>query len=299
MFDMEIERQIEEKINDFLDWINHPIVQNYYIKNSQNWDGLCASLRLIIDLQRPKKVYFSLISINSLEVIGIMQTLYMEQDCIHTLKNSIKECNNKFDLEKYDNVRDIRNKVFGHPSDKKKANNIKTRHFFDIVDEKKQLLNHTFWGTENGIERTNLSIRDLVIENSINTLYYLGEIELVFKNKIEEIMSTYKIQLESLFKMSDYYFDKLLTKENDSIVIDLFKSVFDDIAKAKEGLNERNIYEQFERQIEVIEFLCNELIPLFNKKTFKDIEFYTYASTLKDNITKLKAELKKADTVFN
>jgi hypothetical protein len=298
MNNMEVEDQIENKINDFFNWINHPIVQNYYIKDLQNWDGLCASLHIIKDLQRPKKEYYSLNSINYLEAIGIMQTIYIEQDCIQTLKLAIKEENeNKFILNNYNKVRDIRNKVFGHPSEKK-TNGIKTRHFFDIVDDKKQLIKHIYWGTANEIESNRFSICDMVSENSNTTFSYLGEIEADFKIKIKEIMSEYKIGFESLFSGSGYIFEKLLTKENDRIVIDTFFSVDEDITKAKDGLIERNIYNDFERQIEVLVFLSDKLKPLFYNQTYKDIEFYTYASTLSENIRKLSKELKKIDLVF-
>jgi hypothetical protein len=88
---MEVEAQIQGKVNRFFAWINYPIIQNYYIKDLQNWDALCASLHILNDLQRPKNEYYSLETVNYLEVIGIMQTLYIEQDSMQTLKNALLE----------------------------------------------------------------------------------------------------------------------------------------------------------------------------------------------------------------
>ena len=44
----------EEKISELVSWffskINHPIIGNIYMDNSQNWDALCASLTILNDL---------------------------------------------------------------------------------------------------------------------------------------------------------------------------------------------------------------------------------------------------------
>jgi hypothetical protein len=295
---MEIENKIESKIKDFFQWINLSIVQNYYIKNNQNWDAICASLHIINDLQRPKREYYSIKSINHLEIIGIMQTIYIEQDSIQTLKNSILEISNhKFSLTKYDKVRNIRNKIFGHPSDKSNGK-IKTRHFFDIEDKKTQLIKHLYWGTEAEIEGENIILPELIKENSNNTLLYLNEIEENLKNKFKEMMNNYKIKFENLFRHSSYTFEKILTKNNDTIAINSFDvTIYQEIENAKNGLIERNIYENFEKEIEVMLFLSNMLKKLFYEQTFEDIEFYTYASVLFEKVNSLKMELKKIDKI--
>lgn len=293
---MNVEEQIGQKISDFFSWINLPIVQNHYIKDLQNWDALCASLHIVNDLQRPKSEYYSLKSINHLESIGIMQTLYIEQDSIQTLKNAILENKNgNFSLNNYDNVRSVRNKVFGHPSDKS-LGKIKTRHFFDIVDENKQLIKHLYWGTVRGIESENFIIADLVLENSKTTFAYLKEIEQDFKLKFNEIMNKYTVKFDNIFKGASYTFDKLLTKENDELVINPYEETINqEIEKVKKGLIERNIYADFEREIEVLQFLSEKLMPLFYHQTYKDIEFYTYASALSYNIRRISEVLKEID----
>ena len=299
---MEVENEIKEKVSQFFDWINHPIIQNYYIKDLQNWDALCASLHILNDLQRPKNEYYNLKSINHLETIGIMQTLYIEQDSMQTLQNAILEKKyDGFKLNKYDKVRDTRNKVFGHPSDKsyKKSIKIKTRNFFDIKNSEKQIIKHLYWGTEKEIESEDFIILDLVIENSKSSLAYLQEIEQNFKSKFKNIMDNYTIKFNNLFPRAGYTFEKLLTKENDDIVIDPYGETIDnEIDKVKEGLIERNILEKFAKEIEVFEFLSSKLKSLFYKQTYKDIEFYTYATTLSDNIRKISGELKEIDKVF-
>ena len=115
---MDIDKKIKEKTTQFFDLINRPKIQNYYIKDLQNWDALCASLHILNDLQRPKEEYYALNTINHLEAIGIMQTLYIEQDTMQTLQNALlEEKYNGFKLDNYNRIRDLRNKIFGHPSD--------------------------------------------------------------------------------------------------------------------------------------------------------------------------------------
>ena len=295
---MDIENQIQGKVNQFFDWINRPIIQNYYIKDLQNWDALCASLHILKDLQRPKSEYYVLGTINHLETIGIMQTIYIEQDSMQTLRNALLEIKyDGFKLNKFSNVRDTRNKVFGHPSDKSnKKLKISTRHFFDIKDHQKQTIKHLYWGTEKEIESEEFNISDLVLENSKVTFVYLVEFEKEFKQKFKEIMAKYTVQFDTIFKGANYTFAKLLTKENDDVVIELYEDTIDkEIEKVKMGLRERNLFEDFKIKIEVLEFLSAKLKPLFYKQTYKDIEFYTYAATLIDNIRKLEKELKNID----
>jgi len=293
---MDFDEKIKEKITQFFDWINRPIIQNYYIKDLQNWDALCASLHILRDLQRPKEEYYALKSINHLEAIGIMQTLYIEQDTMQTLQNALlEEKFNGFKLDKYNKVRDLRNKIFGHPSDKQ-SGKIKTRHFFDILDNKEQLVKHLYWGTEKEIESEEFHIPQIIKENSKHTFTYLEDLEVNFIDKFAEIMTNYKISFNDIFKGANYTFEKLLTKENDDVVIEQYEGTIEsEFEKIKNGLIERNIYESYERKLKVLEFLSSKLKSLFYKQTYKDIEFYTYASTLSEKIRQLSSELKVLD----
>jgi hypothetical protein len=294
-----MEKEIKKEISYFFHLINHPQIQNYYIKNLENCDALCASLHIIRDLQRSKEEYKSLNSINHLETIGVIQTIYIEQDSIETLKFAINEQKKEkyFTLINYKKIRDLRNQVFGHPSEKT-AGKSKTRHFFDIENNQSQLIKHLFWGTEKEIESEKFVITNLVEDNSKITIAYLKGFKDEIKLKFENIMANYKIKFKSLFKGTSYTFEKLLTKENDEITINTYHSIDDNISKVRDGLIERNMLENFKLQIEVLEFLSTKLKGLFGKQTYKNVEFYTYASTLRDNIRSLQKELKEVDNLF-
>ena len=77
----------------------------------------------------------------------------------------------------------------------------------------------------------------------------------------------------------------------------LHPKIYQEIENAKKGLIERNIYENFEKEIEVMLFLSDKLKKLFYNQTFEDIEFYTYALVLSEKVNFLKMELKKIDTI--
>lgn len=293
---MEIENKIKEKISLFFNWINQPIIQNFYIKDLKNWDAICASLHILNDLQRPKEEYYALKSINHLEVIGIMQTIYIEQDSIQTLKNALLEENySGFKLSKYNKVRDLRNKIFAHPSDKK-SGRVTTRHFFDISDKKQQTIKHLYWGTVEEIESEEFRLPDMILENSKTTYTYLESLEVDVIVKFKKIMEKYKVSFDKVFNGANYIFEKLLTKENDNVVINMYEETIEnEINRIEIGFRERNIYEEFERELDVLKFLSSKLKSLFHEQTYKNIEFYTYASIMSEKVRSLSRKLNALD----
>ena len=294
----------EERIKQLVDWffqkINMPIIESIYINDLQNWDALCSSLTIISDLQRAKIEYRSLAKINHLEAIGVMQTLYIEQDCMLTLKNAILKIKETAALADYKPIRELRNEAFGHPSAKGRKVGMYSRHFFDIVDENKQYLKIINWENTGSITSGRFILPDKVTENSAITIKYLKELTDTLKDSITTQMSNYKIKAADLFNHTSYVFEKLLTKENDRIAIDSYPhSVDEEISKAKEALIERNVFDDdFNRQIEIAEFFSTKLKSLFNQQTYKDTEFYAYASTLRQKLSELKKSIRELEEIF-
>lgn len=98
---MSNEDKIKELTSWFFDRINIPIIEGLYIHNEKVRDALCASLTFLGDLQRAKTEYYGLTEVNHLEAIGIIQTIYIEQDCMLNLKNAVFDTNEKSALYKY------------------------------------------------------------------------------------------------------------------------------------------------------------------------------------------------------
>ena len=291
---------IQRLVSWFFDKINIPIIEGLYIDNLQNWDALCASLTILNDLQRAKEEYYKLENVNHLEVIGIMQTIYIEQDCMLTFYNAILDKSQEKYLENYSKIRSLRNEVFGHPSKKekqKKPIKLYSRHFFDIVDAKTQSLKIINWKTTGDIDSYQFILSDKVNENSRLTREYLESIKFAFIAKIESRMKDFKVNTSELFKGSNYIFEKLLTKPND-MVISSYHTVDEDLEMTKEALIERKIYDHYQREYETLVFFSSQLKPLFYVQTYIDVEFYAYASSLRNGINSLKKSLARMDDHF-
>ncbi len=192
---MNDEDVIKSIVSWFFDKINTPIIEQLYIHDLQNWDALCASLTLLNDLQRAKAEYYLIKKVNHLEAIGIMQTAYIEQDCMLTLKNAIFETKEPASLINHKSIRGLRNEVFGHPSAKGKSGML-SRHFFDIEDEKKQLLKIINWENTGNISSAHFSLPDQIRTNSRITATYLQEFKDSFINRIKNQMLSYNIKLK-------------------------------------------------------------------------------------------------------
>jgi hypothetical protein len=284
---MSDETKIQELTGWFFDQINVPIIEGLYIHNEMVWDALCASLTILGGLQRAKSEYRLLTKINHLEAIGIMQTIYIEQDCMLNLKNALLGTNENNPLANYKTIRGLRNEAFGHPSERKKKG-VFSRHFFDIKDDTKQLIKIINWEGSGDINSAHISLPKVVEENSKISINYLIDLKQAFIIKIQTQMNSYQIKLTDLFKGANYTFEKLLSKQHDRIVIDTYYGIEDDIEKAIEGLTERKLIELYQRDIDVIMFFSDKLKALFNIQTYLDIEFYSYAISLRREINALK-----------
>jgi hypothetical protein len=298
-------RQMNDEIGNIVSWffdkINHPILENYFIKDNNNWDALCSSLHILNDLERPKQIFDQLESLDYLSAIGIMQTMYIEQDSVKTLRDSILESQSTFDLNDYNEIRFLRNEAFGHPSSKSKRGkgNGKSRHFFDIIDSYAQIIKVTNWNKESDIDSATFDISQLVKDNSEITVKYLKEIQQLLKDKFDSKMKEYKVQFSKVFQNDGYIFSKLITKENDFVLIGMFKGLYDEFLSVKEGLTERNVFDEFAVDFNVIDFLFKKVFDVIQTQTHRDIEFYTYSTCLRDKFMDFKKSLQDLDKIFN
>lgn len=290
------ENPIKACIDNFYVKINDPIIQPMYISNSQNWDAICASLSVILDIQRIKREYLKLNAINHLNAIGIIQALYIEQDSVNTLTKSILKDNTVSILNSYSEIRNLRNRAFGHPTEKRSKKKF-SRHFFDVIDQKKQLIKIINWNPQGSINAETISLASIVKDNSDITIVLLKDLYQKFMDNINQVKKEYTIVIQKLFQNYNYTFSKLLSKINDDFVIKPYESQMTlQINEARQALIERNLNEDyFKIELDKIEFLNSKLVPLLNKQDYRDIEFYTYAVTLRNNIKEFLEELNRVE----
>ncbi|WP_428331610.1 hypothetical protein [Mucilaginibacter sp.] len=294
---MTAEEEIQKLTGWFFDRINTPVIEGLYIGDAMVWDTLCASLTNLNDLQRAKTEYAALGSVNHLEAIGIMQAIYIEQDCTFNLYAALFGTKIKPHESKYSAIRELRNQAFGHPSELGRKG-VFSQHFFDITDRPRQLIKIINWECSGDINSAHISLQKIVADNSAITILYLKDAQTDFITKINQQMKAYQIQLGGLFSGASYTFSKLLTKENGRVVIDTYDSIEQDLAAAVTGLAERKLLDDYQRDIDVIRFLSARLQLLFGVQTHRDIEFYAYAVSLRRLIEEFRKSLAEIDPVL-
>jgi len=117
------------------DFINKPIKQFNLLKNHKLWNQLCSSLDVIGDSDLAISAY-----INSefgtddgekyLRLYGALQALFLQQDAVTNMCESLGLPNNLTSHPKLKEIRDIRNDSIGHPT---KRGNYKSYHFISSV----------------------------------------------------------------------------------------------------------------------------------------------------------------------
>lgn len=112
-------------IEEIRDLVNSHPRQKKLLKDSRNWQRLCSSMDTIEDTEEAIYEYlklpeFSGLGSGYLYLYGLFQTLYVQQDAIRSLSKALLKKNINFKKE-YPNiykVREIRDDIFGHPTDR-------------------------------------------------------------------------------------------------------------------------------------------------------------------------------------
>ena len=111
--------EIVKKIQEIRDQINRARKQSLLLRERNFWNQLCSSLDMVEDTDLAIDEYLNIeeenkLGMNYLLVFGIMQTLYVQQDAIINMAESIGV---KIELDsKLKSIREIRNNSIGHPT---------------------------------------------------------------------------------------------------------------------------------------------------------------------------------------
>jgi hypothetical protein len=120
---------IINEINKIRRIINEPRKQHDLLQRRRDWSKLCTCLDTIDDVETSISSYLELADFDAcnggyLFIYGLLQGLFIEQDAISHLYNSIFETDDylKQMLSKYkalQDIREIRNNSIGHPTNRK------------------------------------------------------------------------------------------------------------------------------------------------------------------------------------
>ncbi|MBF0466799.1 MAG: hypothetical protein HQK88_09755 [Nitrospirae bacterium] len=263
---------LEGKIRDL---INNQNKQNILIKDTKLWHQLCSSLDVIGDTEIAIESYLSCDDISDKGLIyifiyGILQCLFLQQDAIKHMTESLKILREKND--KLGKIRHIRNDSIGHPT--KRDKNVET--------------------TSNFIERMSMSKNGFILMiagNDENELYkreYIDITELIkiqrechkvilqrIYNKLIEEQNMHKAKfraekLVDIFSKSDYIKQKVIegcSSSDKRIGLTHIEMIDDIIKKFEAFLKKRNIlpfYMNIEYEMKIIKYTIDELKVFFS-----------------------------------
>lgn len=299
------------------DFINEPRKQFNLLNDLKFWHQLCSSLDVIGDSDLAIDAY-----INSdfgeddgekyLRLYGVLQALFLQQDAVTNLCESLGLQNNLIANPKLKDIRDIRNDSIGHPT---KRGNYKSYHFISRVTIKKsgfQLISN--------YENSKTTVRDIsVIDLIKEQREYLSEI---FKKIINDLKAEEKAHKEK-FKMEkleavfpdtfSYYIGKIFENIGKSdraqlglMHVKLVKGVMD---KLKESLQKRGIeigtYDSIKDLYELLEYPITELELYFNRliaekePRINDKTAYIFAYFIREHLSQLKEIVKEIDDEYS
>ena len=301
--------------------INNPRKQHTLLKNRNLWNQLCSCLDVIEDSQEAIDAYSSIKVLKSkggiyLAVYGLLQAIYVQQDAIKNLGESLKI---PISLEAYPilmNIRAIRNESVGHPTkkDKPKSKPISYHSISRITLCLKGFQLHSYYADGE------LKVKDILIIDLIaDQKKYISEIliSIVHKLEQEEVAHKEKFRAEKLastFPDSlDYYFQKLLEStemkgQNKLGLINLqqIKKSLEDFREmlAKRGI-ELEAYDSIKYVYQQIGYPLSELERFFQmskKETDSNIDekaAYIFAFFIEKQFDELKQIAKEIDKDYS
>jgi len=299
-------------------FINKPKKQYILLKNHKFWNQLCSSLFVIEDSNLAIDAYlnneFSKDSGEKyLRLYGLFQALYLQQDAVKHLCESLGLSNNLIANPKLKEIRDIRNDSIGHPT---KRGNYKSYHFISRVSITKsgfQLISD--YGNSK-ITFRNISVIDLIKEQR----EYLSKILIkkvinALKGEEKAHKERFKMEkLEDVFPETfSYYIEKIFENigklehaKFGLMQVELVQEVMD---KLKESLQKRGIeidtYDSIKYLYELLEYPITELELYFDKLIVKekprinDKTAYIFAYFIREQLSQLKEIAKEIDNEYS
>ena len=315
-----------QKIRDI---INKQRKSHILSKNRALWNQLLSSLDVIEDTQEAIDAYSASEFGKGkrgeyLAIYGLLQALYVQQDAIKNLGESLKIPITLKDYPALEYIRNIRNRSIGHPTKKGETNEKKDKpnkekpnsyHFISrttLCPKGFQLLSFYYDGKR---EFKDISTVDLIEDQG----KYISEILISVTNKLEQEEMAHKEKfrdekLTSIFPDSlDYHFQKLLesteSKEQNKLGVINLRQIKKSLEDFRETLANRGIeletYDSIKYVYEQIEYPLSELERFFQmSKKEKDSNIdekaaYIFAFFIEKQFDELKQIAKEIDSDYS
>lgn len=297
--------------------INEPRKQFHLIKDKNFWSQLCSSLDVIEDCDLAITAFVEgdlgeSFGEKYLKLYGLLQALFLQQDAVTNLCESLGLQNDISSHPKLKEIRDIRNDSVGHPT---KRGKYKSYHFISRTSIKKMgfTLVSDFENSETKSRK--ISVADLIEDQKKYLSNILKNVIDISRTEEKEHKDKFKMEkLEELFPDTlSYYFQKISEDigkpdraELGRMDVRLIRGIMD---KLKESLQRRGIeietYQSIAYIYEVLEYPMAELEEYFDKQIanedpeIKDKAANIFAHFAREQLLELKEIAKEIDDEYS
>ncbi|MBA7691897.1 hypothetical protein ES703_100452 [subsurface metagenome] len=309
--------KIHKYTQEIRDIINEPRKQFHLIKNKKFWNQLCSSLDVIEDCDLAITAYIdgdfgTDHGEKYLKLYGILQALFLQQDAVANLCESLGLPNGLSSHPKLKDIRDIRNDSVGHPT---KRGKFKSYHFIARTSIEKPgfTLVSDFENCET--KSRDISVIDLIKDQRKYLTGILKNVINILRTEEKEHKEKFKMEkLEAIFpKTLSYYFQKIFENIGKTECAQLglmdVKLINGVMEKLKEALQNRGIeidtYDSFKYLYEELEYPIMELKLYFESIITKEEPrinekaAYIFAYFIREQLFELKKIANEIDDEYS
>jgi len=308
--------EIHEKIEKVRDFINIPWIQCDLIIDKTIWNKICSSLDVLEDTQEAIYHFYNLPEFSGHEgylyLYGLLQAFFLQQDALNSLYSSFfnKSINWKDNFEDLYNIRQIRNKSIGHPTNK--GNNESFHYISRQSISNKKFMLMSFYTKSKEVQIKEIFLDDIrkeqkevmikILEEVIEKLNFQNESHIMkFAGKklcdiIENTNLSYHLEkIQDIFYNSD--FNSIKFNLHYPIIKEIFNRITNELKERYKTLDLDNV-NNVKQTLDRIQFTISKIESFFIKKEY-NIEIEIYFDALHLYINDLKKMLSEIDSDFN
>jgi len=234
-------------IQEIRELINKPIMLNNVLKKRSKRYKIYSCLDVIGDTELAIEAYYSSKSVSDfgllyLIIYGTLQILYVQQDAVFNLSNSLGIEKKIADYPQLEKIRDIRNRSTGHPTEKSKPGDKTTSYnFITRVTMRHDRFELTSILKNGNQEDEDISIPDLIEMQQDNISKILSDIIEKLSKDERECKERFKMdKLTSCFPDSlDYVLSNVLLGTTEAEYQRRGKASLPEIRQALQGYGDK------------------------------------------------------------
>lgn len=302
-------------VQEIRNFINSRRKQYTLLKNRAHWNQLCSSLDTIEDCELAMNSYNNTFSEEHgesyLRLYGVLQTLFVQQDAVKHLWESL-QISETFELEEeLKEIRKVRNDSIGHPTkrDNKKSNT--SYHSISKISMKKSDFK-LMSCYQDKTEFRDISVNNLITTQNKFLSEKLKKILQSLKDEEKEHKEKFKMEkLEATFPRTLSYhvsglFESVLDSDKKSLGnahLSQVKTVLDNVQKKlKKRDIEINTYDSIETIYTDLEYPIKKLETFFDEQAqrnqINDKTAYIFVFFIKETMNELKRIMCELDKEY-